>query len=241
MKMKREPLIAASFLMLAITGCDKKIGEAPSNLSASQPNKSAISPQLPADIPLRWASSIEPPQQMSVASESSNFPVTPPIPSQLKAEDYGLVALNDDQLGARFAAISGNEWNQALMEMNKRQTPALVSIMAKNLDEIKGIAVVSGEAMYAPELRYPVARVLMECGEKPIADLITVCTSENFSFKKRILAARVLRHLGASGHQAADAERIRSTLPSSAELSAFNDLWAVAQNDLRVAAVLGDQ
>lgn len=171
---------------------------------------------------------------------AANFPTTPQSPLFDLSSPEAIASKNDGDLSTLFLNVSGAAWNQVLMEMKKRQTPALVSVMTKNLDEIKGMAVLSGEAMYAPELRYPVARVLMDCGEKPIADLIAVCTSPNLSLKKRVLAARVLRHLGASGHPGADAERIRSTLPSATELSAFNDLWAVAQDDVRVAAVLSD-
>lgn len=179
-------------------------------------------------------------QDRGPTSQAANFPTT--LQSLLfdLSSAEALASKNEGDLSTMFLNASGAAWNQALMEMKKRQTPALVSVMAKNLDEIKGLAVLSGEAMHAPELRYPVARALMDCGEKPIADLIAVCTSPNLSLKKRVLAARVLRHLGASGHPGADAERIRSALPSATELSAFNDLWAVAQDDLRVAAVLSD-
>jgi hypothetical protein len=60
------------------------------------------------------------------------------------------------------------------MEMEKRQSPALVSVMVKNLDEVKGIVVIRGVDLCNPEIRFPVASALMNCGEKPIADLVTV-------------------------------------------------------------------
>jgi hypothetical protein len=224
MKMKLQPLVATWIFMLAIAGCDKNTGEAFSTPKTPQPSQPATAPQKPV-----------------AQLRADNFPVTPQSSTLELSSSETFVGKDDSNLSTTFLNASGAAWNQALMEMKKRQTPALVSIMVYNLDEVKGFAVIRGVEMYSPELGYPVARVLMDCGEKPIADLITVCTSPDLPLKKRILAARVLRHLGASGHQAADAERIRSNLPSSAELSAFNDLWAVAQDDLRVAAVLGDQ
>ncbi|MCA1964236.1 MAG: hypothetical protein LDL31_09860 [Prosthecobacter sp.] len=222
--MKLELLVVAWFFMLAIAGCDKNTGEASSTPKTPQARQPATAPQQPV-----------------AQLRADNFPVTPQSPSLALSSSETFVGKDDIHLSTTFLNGSGVAWNQALMEMKKRQTPALVSVMARNLDKIKGIAVVSGEAMYAPELRYPVARVLMDCGHKPIADLISVCTSSNLSLKKRVLAARVLRQLGKNGHQEADVERIRAALPSSAELLVFNDLWSLAENDLRVATVLSDQ
>jgi len=229
MNMIRQELIAVGCLALAITGCEKNSHDA----SASQ--------ESPSDRPSEVIAPVFKPELVVDQPQAESFPNTPNAPSVLGSVSTGTFASQDDaSLSRTFLSSSGAAWNEALMEMKKRQTPALVTVLTGNLDEIKGPVVVSGEAFYAPELRYPVARVLMECGEKPIADLIGVCTSLNFSLKKRVLAARVLRQLEAGGQEAASVERIRSTLSSSAELAAFDDLWAVANDDSQVAAALGD-
>ncbi len=230
MNMMRQELIAVGCLVLAITGCERNSHDA----SDSQ--------EPPSARPSEFIAPVLKPELIEDQPQAESFPITPDTPAVLAAiPTVSLANLDDASLSETFLSSSGATWNEALREMKKRQTPALVAVLAGNLDVTKGAAVVSGEAFYAPELRYPVVRVLMEIGEKPIADLIVVCTSPNFSLKKRVLAARVLRQLEAGGQDAASVERIRSTLSSSAELAAFDELWAVADDDSRVAAVLGDQ
>lgn len=229
MNMIRQELMAVGCLALAIAGCERNSHEAPA------------APDLPSARSSETVAPVAEPELVKDQPQAESFPITPNAPSALDPIPTATLVNQDDvSLSRTFLSSSGAAWNEALMEMKRRQTPDLLSMLTQNLDEIKGIAVVSGEATYAPELRYPVARVLMGCGEKPIADLIGVCTSPNLSLKKRVLAARVLRQLEASGHDAASVERIRSTLSSSAELVAFNDLWVVADDDSQVADVLGD-
>ncbi|MCW0221284.1 MAG: hypothetical protein OJI67_23370 [Prosthecobacter sp.] len=233
MKMTLKELVAVCFLILAVAGCNKN--------SDSESVNAKTLPSLPTNVPLQRSILVEAPQPSEMSGEYSNFPATPLEVPELSTDDFGFAAMSDSELGSRFESVSGVEWNQALLEMKRRQTPSLVLVMTKSLDEIKGIVVVSGEAIYAPELRYPVARALIECGEKSVADLVKVCTSPNFGIRKRVLAARVLRQLQAKGHQSASIESIYATIGSSAELAVFNELWAIAEDNTEVFSVLGDQ
>ncbi len=225
MKIIPQELIAIACLALATAGCERN---SHGTSAAPEPPAANLS-EISAPV-AKPASAEDLPQQVS-------FPITPDLPS-LRESNPALAEQDDASLSRTFLNASGADWNQALMEMERRQTPGLLSVLARNLDEIKGAVRMSGEAKYAPELRYPVVQVLMECGEKPLSDLVDVCKSPSLPLKKRVLAARLLKRLEARGHEAASVGQIRSSLSSSAELAAFNETCAVAADDSQVEKLL---
>lgn len=143
----------------------------------------------------------------------------------------------DQQLGHAFEDSTGHSWNQLLMEMAKRQTPEVIGVMSRHLDEVKGVAVLSGEALYSPELRFPVARALIDCEDKAIADLVSICTSNGASLKKRVLAARVLIQIQSRAVAQAGLEQLETRLSSESDRRLLREAHSLASNPEQTIAM----